>query len=68
MKEVGCGKHINPRVNLWYYKQKLHEDTQVDIASGRVADLEILDYMSDITDNPKLVEVIAELIDKLPDL
>ena len=39
-----------------------------DIVSGRVADLEILDYVPEITDNPKAVEVIAELIDKLPDI
>ena len=28
----------------------------------------ILDYVPDITDNPKAVEVIAELIDKMPDI
>ena len=29
--------------------------------------MDILDYVPDITDNPKAVEVIAELIDKLPE-
>lgn len=45
-----------------------YEDTQMDIVSGRAADLEILDYVPDITDNPKAVAVIAELIDKMPDI
>ncbi len=51
-----------------YRGTESYEDTQMDIVSGRVADLEILDYVPDITDNPKAVEVIAELIDKLPDI
>ena len=37
----------------------------MDIFLGGVADLEILDYAPDITDNLKAVKVIAELIDKL---
>ena len=40
----------------------------MDILSGKVIDLEILDYVPDITDNPKAIEVIAELVDKLPDI
>lgn len=40
----------------------------MDILSGKVIDLEVLDYVPDITDDPKAVEVIAELIDKLPDI
>lgn len=30
--------------------------------------MEILDYIPDITDDPKAIEIIAELIDKLPDI
>ena len=45
-----------------------YEDVEMDILSGKVIDLEILDYVPDITDNPKAIEVIAELIDKLPDM
>ncbi|MEH2960214.1 YodL domain-containing protein [Candidatus Merdisoma sp. JLR.KK006] len=55
-------------INIHTEGTESYEDTQIDIVSGRVADLEILDYVPDITDNPKAVEVIAELIDKLPDL
>lgn len=40
----------------------------MDILSGKVIDLEVLDYVPDITDEPKAIEVIAELIDKLPDI
>ena len=55
-------------INIHTEGAEPYEDTQMDIISGRVADLEILDYVPDITDNPKAVEVIAELIDKLPDI
>lgn len=55
-------------INIHTEGTERYEDTQMDIVSGRVADLEILDYVPDITDNTKAVEVIAELIDKLPDI
>lgn len=55
-------------INIHTEGTEPYEDMQMDIISGRVADLEILDYVPDITDNPKAVEVIAELIDKLPDI
>ncbi len=55
-------------INIHTEGTENYEDTQMDIVSGRVADLEILDYVPEITDNPKAVEVIAELIDKLPDI
>ena len=45
-----------------------YEDVEMDILSGKVIDLEVLDYVPDITDEPKAIEVIAELIDKLPDI
>ena len=55
-------------INIHTEGAETYEDTQMDIVSGRTADLEILDYVPDITDNPKAVAVIAELIDKLPDI
>ena len=55
-------------INIHTEGTESYEDTQMDIISGRIADLEILDYVPEITDNPKAVEVIAELIDKLPDI
>ena len=52
-------------INIHTEGTENYEDTQMDIVSGRVADLEILDYVPDIIDTPKAMEVIAELIDKL---
>ena len=45
-----------------------YEDVQMDLFSGGVADLEMLEYVPDITDDPKAVAMIQELIDKLPDI
>lgn len=45
-----------------------YEDVQMDVFSGGVADLEMLEYVPDITDDPKAVAMIQELIDKLPDI
>lgn len=45
-----------------------YEDVEMDILSGRTIDLEILDYVPDITDDSKAIEMIEELIDKLPDI
>ena len=55
-------------INIHTEGTESYEDTQMDIVSGGVADLEFLDYVPDITDNPKAIGVIAELIDKLPDI
>ena len=55
-------------INIHTEGTESYEDTQMDIVSGGVADLEFLDYVPDITDNPKAIEVIEELIDKLPDI
>ena len=55
-------------INIHTEGTEAYEDTQMDIVSGRTADLEVLDYVPDITDNPKAVAVIAELIDKMPDI
>ena len=55
-------------INIHTEGTERYEDVELDIVSGKVADLEILDYIPDITDDPKAIEVIAELIDKLPDI
>ena len=39
----------------------------MDIVSGMTANLEILGGVSDIADNPKTMEIIAERFEKLPD-
>ena len=41
---------------------------QMDVISGKIADLEVLDYVPDISTNPKAIEIIAELMDKMPDI
>ena len=55
-------------INIHTEGTEHYEDVEMDILSGKVIDLEVLDYVPDITDDPKAVEVIAELIDKLPDI
>ena len=55
-------------INIYTEGTERYEDVEMDIVSGKVADLEMLDYVPDITDDPKAIEMIAELIDKLPDI
>ena len=55
-------------INIHTEGTERFEDVEMDIVSGKVADLEMLEYVPDISDNPKAVEVIGELIDKLPDI
>lgn len=45
-----------------------HEDTQWDILSGNVIDLDNLSYVPDITDNLQAIKLIAELTQKIPDV
>lgn len=60
----------NPSIGINIHTEgtETYEDVQMDIFSGGVAYLEMLDYLPDITDNPKAVAMIQELIDKLPDI
>ena len=55
-------------INIHTEGTERFEDVEMDIISGKVSDLEMLEYVPDISDNPKAVEVIGELIDKLPDI
>ena len=55
-------------INIHTEGTERYEDVEMDILSGKVIDLEVLDYVPDITDDPKAIEVMAELIDKLPDI
>lgn len=55
-------------INIHTEGTEHYEDVEMDIISGKVIDLEVLDYVPDITDDPKAIEVIVELIDKLPDI
>ena len=53
-------------INVHTEGTESYQDTTIDIVSGKVADLEVLDYVPDISDDPKAIEMITELIDKLP--
>ena len=55
-------------INVHTEGTESYRDTTIDIVSGKVADLEVLDYVPDISDDPKAIEMITELIDKLPDI
>ena len=55
-------------INIHTEGTERYEDVEMNILSGKVIDLDVLDYVPDITDDPKAIEVIAELIDKLPDI
>lgn len=44
-----------------------YEDTELDLLSGRIFDLDNLNYVSDIRKNPEAMDKIAELIAKVPD-
>ncbi|MDL2301017.1 ssDNA-binding domain-containing protein [Lachnospiraceae bacterium OttesenSCG-928-D06] len=43
-----------------------YEDVVLDILSGNTIDLEILEYVPDITGNPKAMAIIAEIVEKVP--
>ena len=40
----------------------------MDILTGNRIDLDILEYIPDIKGNPKAMEMIAELVAKLPEM
>lgn len=41
---------------------------EIDVLSGKRIDLGVLDYVPDIKNNPQAMEVITELVAKLPDM
>lgn len=43
-----------------------YEDVVLDILSGNTIDLEILEYVPDITGNPKAMAIIGEIVEKVP--
>ena len=45
-----------------------YEDYEIDVLSGKRIDLGVLDYVPDIKNNPQVMEVITELVAKLPDM
>lgn len=54
-------------INIHTEGTESYQDAEIDILSGKIIDLEILDYIPDITGNSKAMELIAELVEKMPD-
>lgn len=54
-------------INIHTEGTEPYEDVQMDIVSGKVIDLEMLEYYPEITGNQKALAVISELINKFPD-
>ena len=55
-------------VNIHTPGTEAFEDVGIDILTGKRIDLDILEYIPDIKGNPQAMEVIAELVAKLPEM
>ena len=55
-------------INVHRQGEESYMDDEVDLLSGNRIDLEILEHIPSITCEPKAMEVIAELVAKLPEL
>ena len=55
-------------INIHAPGTETFEDVGIDILSGKRIDLDILEYIPDIKDSPQAMEVIAELVAKLPEM
>ena len=55
-------------INIHMKGTEHFDDVEMDIISDNVVDLEMLEYVPDISDNPKAIEIIGELIDKLTNI
>lgn len=55
-------------INVHRPGEENYMDDEVDILSGNRIDLEILEHIPSITSEPKAMEVIAELVAKLPEM
>lgn len=54
-------------INLHRAGEDVENDIAIDIAGTKSIDLAVLQYVPDIANEPKAMEVVAELIAKLPD-
>ncbi len=54
-------------INLHRAGEEKYEDDCIDFANAKHIYLDVLQYMPDIANEPKAMEVVAELIAKLPD-
>ena len=55
-------------INVHRPGEEIYMDDEVDLLSGNRIDLEILEHIPSITSEPKAMEVIAELVAKLPEM
>lgn len=55
-------------INLHTPGTERYEDVGIDILYGKRIDLEILDHIPEIKENPQAMEIIAELMAKLPEM
>lgn len=55
-------------INVHRLGEESYMDDEVDLLSGNRIDLEILEHIPSITCEPKAMEVIAELVAKLPEM
>ena len=62
--------HGHPVIGINVHRpgEESYMDDEVDLLSGNRIDLEILEHIPSITCEPKAMEVIAELVAKLPEL
>lgn len=55
-------------INIHEVGTESHEDTSIDILCGSTVDLEVLDYMPEITNNHKAIAAIEDMIARLPNV
>lgn len=55
-------------INIHTPGTEVFEDVGIDILSGKRIDLDILEFIPDIKNSPQAMEVIAELVAKLPEM
>ena len=55
-------------INIHTSGTEVFEDVGADILSGKRIDLDILEFIPDIKNSPQAMEVIAELVAKLPEM
>ena len=55
-------------INIHTPGTEAFEDVGIDVLTGKRIDLDILEYIPDIKNNPQAMEVITELVAKLPEM
>ncbi len=55
-------------INIHTPGTEAFEDVEIDILTGKRIDLDILEYIPDIKGNPQAMEMITELVAKLPEM